>query len=262
MIQCFHPFVLRLYTTFKNPSSVFMLLEFVQGGELFSVLHTSTRDGVPDPQAKFYGAAVLSAIVYLHSKNIAYRDMKPENCLIDAQGYPKVVDFGFAKVIDGKSYTLCGTPEYLAPELVLGRGHNKAVDYWAFGILLYEMQCGYSPFADQNGMDQVVICRNIVNGKLVFPKDFNSDCKECVKKLIVRDAAQRLGNLRGGADEIKEQKWFKSLDFDKLLAKKLQAPWVPKIKNITDTSNFDPYATDEHVDDGSFSDNSGWDRDF
>ena len=86
--------------------------------------------------------------------------------------------------------------------------------------------------------------------------------KECVKKLIVRDAAQRLGNLRGGADEIKEQKWFKSLDFDKLLAKKIPAPWVPKIKNITDTSNFDPYATDEHVDDGSFSDNSGWDKDF
>jgi hypothetical protein len=113
MIQCFHPFILRLYTTFKNASSIFMLLEFVQGGELFSVLHTSTRDGVPDAQAKFYGAAVLSGLIYLHKKEIAYRDMKPENCLIDAQGYPKIVDFGFAKVITGKSYTLCGTPEYL-----------------------------------------------------------------------------------------------------------------------------------------------------
>jgi serine/threonine protein kinase len=103
--------------------------------------------------------------------------MKPENCLIDAKGYPKLVDFGFAKVITGKSFTLCGTPEYLAPELVLARGHNKAVDYWAFGILLYEMQAGYSPFSDPQGMDQVVICKNIVNGRLVFSRNFNPDCK-------------------------------------------------------------------------------------
>lgn len=119
MIQCFHPFILRLYTTFKSPSSLFMLLEFVQGGELFSVLHTSTRDGVPDAQAKFYGAAVISGLIYLHSKEIAYRDMKPENCLIDSQGYPKIVDFGFAKVITGKTYTLCGTPEYLCERFYL-----------------------------------------------------------------------------------------------------------------------------------------------
>lgn len=87
------------------------------------------------------------------------------------------MDFGFAKVIQGKSFTLCGTPEYLAPELVLGRGHNRAVDYWAYGILLYEMEAGYSPFSDPQGMDQVTICKNIVNGKLVFPKNFNVDCK-------------------------------------------------------------------------------------
>lgn len=188
--------------------------------------------------------------------------MKPENCLIDAQGYPKIVDFGFAKIIEGKTFTLCGTPEYLAPELVLGRGHNKAVDYWAFGILLYEMQAGYSPFADANGMDQVVICRNIVNGKLIFPKEFNSDCKELIKKLLVRDAGSRLGALRGGPSEIAEQKWFKSIDFNKLHAKQIKAPWAPPIKSITDTSNFDPYSTDDHVDDGSYVDNSGWDRDF
>lgn len=177
MITSNHPFVLRLYQTFKDAKKLYMLLEFVQGGELFSVLHTASSDGVPDAQAKFYSAAVIMALGYLHTKDIAYRDMKPENCLIDKTGYPKLVDFGFAKVITGKSYTLCGTPEYLAPELVLARGHNKAVDYWAFGILVYEMEAGYSPFSDPQGMDQVVICKNIVNGRLVFPRNFNADCK-------------------------------------------------------------------------------------
>ena len=180
MISANHPFILRLYQTFKDAKKLYMLLEFVQGGELFSVLHTPNTDGVPDAQAKFYGAAVILALAYLHNKDIAYRDMKPENCLIDKDGYPKLVDFGFAKVITGKSYTLCGTPEYLAPELVLARGHNKSVDYWAYGILLYEMEAGYSPFSDPQGMDQVVICKNIVNGRLTFPRNFNNDCKVCV----------------------------------------------------------------------------------
>jgi serine/threonine protein kinase len=151
-----------------------MLLEFVQGGELFSVLHPAHPprgvDGLPDHAAKFYAAGVILGLEHLHNKDIAYRDMKPENCLIDKLGYPKIVDFGFAKIIDSKSFTLCGTPEYLAPELVLGRGHTKAVDYWAFGILLYEMQSGYSPFSDPQGMDQVVICKNIVKGNLTFEK--------------------------------------------------------------------------------------------
>jgi CRP-like cAMP-binding protein/tRNA A-37 threonylcarbamoyl transferase component Bud32 len=106
MITSNHPFILRLYQTFKDSKKLYMLLEFVQGGELFSVLHTSSSDGVPDHQAKFYGAVVIMALAYLHSKEIAYRDMKPENCLIDKIGYPKLVDFGFAKVITGKSYTV------------------------------------------------------------------------------------------------------------------------------------------------------------
>jgi CRP-like cAMP-binding protein len=157
MIQSNHPFILRLYTTFKDATKLYMLLEFVQGGELFSVIHTARSDGVSPASAKFYGAGVLLGLAYLHSKDIAYRDMKPENCLVDKDGYPKVVDFGFAKVIKNtKTYTLCGTPEYLAPEIVLGRGHDKSVDYWAFGILLYEMIAGYSPFSDPQVTNQIL----------------------------------------------------------------------------------------------------------
>jgi serine/threonine protein kinase/CRP-like cAMP-binding protein len=293
MISSNHTFILRLFQTFKDSKKLYMLLEFVQGGELFSVLHTATGDGVPDASAKFYGAAVMLAIGYLHNKDIAYRDMKPENCLIDKNGYPKLVDFGFAKVITGKSFTLCGTPEYLAPELVLARGHNKAVDYWAFGILLYEMEAGYSPFSDPQGMDQVVICKNIVNGRLTFPRNFNNDLKvtqfgairrlllrctvrnvktlslilnvlchqDLVKRLLSREIQTRLGNLKGGVEDIRQHAWFKPFDFEGLLKRTLKAPWVPKVTSVTDTSNFDPYGADDHVDDG-YVDHGNWDKDF
>jgi CRP-like cAMP-binding protein len=226
MMACNNPFILRLYQTFKDPKKLYMLLEFVQGGELFSVLHKANSDGVPDHQAKFYAIGVLNALAYLHAKDIAYRDMKPENCLIDKDGYPKLVDFGFAKVISGKSFTLCGTPEYLAPELVLGRGHNKAVDYWALGILIYEMEAGYSPFSDQSGnMDQVVICKNIVNGVLRFPPQYNAECKDLVKKLLTRELQNRLGNLKGGTDDIKSHKWFSGVDPEAYIKKQIRAPW-------------------------------------
>lgn len=261
MIQCKHTFILRLYQTFKDSKKLYMVLEFIQGGELFSVLHSPQGDGVPESHAKFYGAAVFLALEYLHSKEIAYRDMKPENCLIDKHGYPKLVDFGFAKKITGKTYTLCGTPEYLAPELVLAKGHNKAVDYWAFGILLYEMIAGYSPFCDPKAMDQVVICQNIVKGRLVFPRNFNNDCKELVKGLLARDVSTRLGNLKGGCDDIKKQKWYQNFSFDDMIERKFKAPWLPKVTSTTDISNFDQYPVDDEVD-PNYVDRGNWDKDF
>jgi serine/threonine protein kinase len=220
-------------------------------------------DGVPDRAAKFYAAGVLIGLSYLHNeRNVAYRDMKPENCLIDHLGYPKLVDFGFAKVITSKSYTLCGTPEYLAPELVLGRGHNKAVDYWALGIMIYEMQSGYSPFSDQNGMDQVVICKNIVKGNLKFEPTFNPECRDLVKKLLNRDAQSRLGNLKNGTDDIKNHKWFGKYDWRAYARKEVPVPFVPKISSAVDTSHFDPYAVDDHVEDRSYKDKTDWAKDF
>ena len=267
MIQCNNTFVLRLFQTFKDQYKLYLLLEFVQGGELFSVLHPAHPphgvDGVPDRAARFYAAGVLIGLSYLHNeRNIAYRDMKPENCLIDSKGYPKLVDFGFAKVITSKSYTLCGTPEYLAPELVLGRGHNKAVDYWAFGVMVYEMQSGYSPFSDQNGMDQVVICKNIVKGNLKFEPNFNPDCRDLVKKLLNRDVQARLGNLKNGTDDIKNHKWFSKVDWKAYNKREIGAPFIPKIDSAVDTSHFDPYATDDHELDRSYRDKTDWAKDF
>jgi serine/threonine protein kinase len=190
--------------------------------------------------------------------------MKPENCLVDSLGYPKVVDFGFSKVIEDKSYTLCGTPEYLAPELVLSKGHTKAVDIWSYGILLYEMEAGYSPFSDPEGNDQTKICRNIVNGRLTFPRNFNPLCKELVQGLLIRDVNNRLGNLKGGCDDIKSSAWFKDFDFHAYMNKKIKAPWLPKIKNELDTSCFDPYDADERTDTnyGKNVNAGNWDADF
>jgi protein kinase A len=145
-----------------------MMLEFVRGGELFTYLRSVTS--FPVPQTQFYAGQIVCIFDYLHSKDIIYRDLKPENLLIDEVGYLKLTDFGFAKLCDVRTYTLCGTPEYLAPEMLLNKGHGKPVDWWTFGILLYEMLAGIDPFSDEDPMN---IYQKILKGKVHFPKTFD-----------------------------------------------------------------------------------------
>ncbi|GBG25064.1 cGMP-dependent protein kinase 1 [Hondaea fermentalgiana] len=260
LMECDHPFILKLYKTFRDRHSLYFLLEVVLGGELFTLLHI--RGGaLGNADARFYAACVLDAIEYLHSLSIVYRDLKPENLMISAEGYIKVVDFGFAKKVADKTYTLCGTPEYLAPELVLGKGHNKAVDNWAIGILIFEMLTGASPFADPRGGDHMVICKNIVRGKIDFPRRFPEKARDLVQQLLVRDAHQRLGSLVGGTAEIKEHPWFKSVDWNELRRMRLKAPWIPPIRDGLDTSNFDPYPEDDYVEPYKPT-GTQWDADF
>jgi len=258
MLKCDHPFLLKLYNTYRDRHNLYLLLEFVQGGELFSVIHTSSSDGLIVRDARFYAACTVTAVGYLHSKNIAYRDLKPENMLIDSTGYIKMVDFGFAKEVTNKTYTLCGTPEYLAPEIVMGRGHGTGVDWWAVGILIYEMIAGYSPFSDPMGYDQVVICQNIVNGTLRF-KGFERSCKQLISMLLKREPHERLGCGYGGEERIREHAWFREIDWDKLLRKELRAPWVPPLAGNSDTSHFDGAELDEVA---VKVDTSGWDIKF
>uniref|UniRef100_A0A7S2R3M6 cGMP-dependent protein kinase n=1 Tax=Rhizochromulina marina TaxID=1034831 RepID=A0A7S2R3M6_9STRA len=262
MMQCHHPFILHLYNTYKDSHRLFMLLEYCPGGELFTVLHTAHRDGVDPPAAKFYCAGVAMALSYLSDRNIMYRDLKPENMLVDQQGYPKLIDFGFAKIKNGKTYTLCGTPEYMAPEIIMGRGYDKAVDWWAFGVLVYESLAGYSPFCDPHGANQQVICQNIVAGHLRFPRTgFDAHSKELCRSLLNMDPSRRPGMGQRGGRDVLESSWFSTFDFQQFTAKKMRAPWLPKIKSPTDTSHFDPYHVDESVDE-SYHDEGDWDRDF
>lgn len=175
---------------------------------------------------------------YLHSKNIIYRDLKPENILIGADGYLKLTDFGFAKYCDSRTYTLCGTPEYLAPEILLNKGHGKPVDWWCLGILIYEMLAGIDPFNDE---DPMAIYQKILKGKVKFPRNFDKNAKSLCKHLLVADLTKRYGNLKGGVQDIKTHRWFADIDWDALAQKKIPAIYKPTVKSKGDTSNFSTY---------------------
>jgi len=237
-----HPFVVNLICTFQDDQHLYMLIELVQGGELFSVIHTETRDGIPNPNARFYAACILESLAHLHHRHITYRDLKPENILINALGYCVLVDLGFAKIVMDKTYTLCGTPEYLAPEIILSKGHDKGVDYWAFGVLIYEMLVGRSPFYSY-GTDQVSLFKRIVQVKYSFPPGgvVNEVAQDLIQRLIVRRQSNRFGCLARADMDIRDHAWFAPVTTEKLLKKQLPAPWIPQIKDALDASHFDSY---------------------
>ena len=240
---CDHPFLLRLAATYQDDEEIYMLLELALGGELFSVLRE--KNHFDEGQSRFYAACVCSAFSYMHDRKIVYRDLKPENLLFDAEGYLKVVDFGFAKEITDRTWTLCGTPEYLAPEIITNKGHNLAVDWWAFGILIFEMLVGQPPFCADDPMD---IYQKILRNRVTYPAFVSKVARELISKLLVSNPSQRLGSLKRMHRDVSGHSFFKSVDWAVLTRKELKAPYIPKISSPTDTSNFDDYE-DESGDD-------------
>jgi len=234
--QIDHPFIVCLKGAFQDDKVLYLMMEYIIGGEFFSHLRKAGR--FPNDVSIFYAAQIALVFEYLHDKMILYRDLKPENLLLDKEGNCKVTDFGFAKKVEYRTWTLCGTPEYLAPEIILSKGHGKAVDWWALGILMYEMLAGYPPFYDE---DPLGIYQKILEGKIKFPWHFDRHSKDLIKKLLTADLTKRLGNLKGGADDIKKHKWFSNMNFADLFDKKVKPPIQPAVADADDTSNFEKY---------------------
>ena len=234
-----HPFIVDLISTYQDDSFVFMLLDFVQGGELFSVMNSPEgRLLLEESDAKFYALAIADALAYLHKKKYVYRDLKPENVMIDYTGYPKLIDFGFTKKITDQTFTFCGTPGYLAPEMVLAQGHNWAVDHWALGVLIYEMLSGSSPFYE-DGIEQFELFRSIAEDDFPHIADISPQAYDLISQLLKKDPSIRLGSLVQGEKDILEHAWFEKM---KLQDRNVRAPWTPSIKDPFDTSNFDDWS--------------------
>jgi protein kinase A len=228
-----HPFIVDLYATFQDSLNIYMLLSYVPGGELFTHLRRAGRFS-PDV-TRFYLATIVLALKYLHSFNIIYRDLKPENLLLDNRGYLRLTDFGFAKVVDDRTWTLCGTPEYLAPEIIQSDGHGKPADWWACGVLAYEMMVGHPPFFDETAYG---IYDRILKGKIQWPRDMDPLSRNLIRGFLNPDRTQRLGNLLAGADDILDHPWFRGVDWGALERREIRAPIVPHVTSYDDTRHF------------------------
>lgn len=231
-----NPFIVNMIGFFQDERKLYMVLEFVQGGELFSLLRREGR--FKNDQACFYAKQIVWAFAYLHSLNVIYRDLKPENLLIDSKGMMKITDFGFAKFCQDRTWTLCGTPEYLAPEIIQSKGHGKPVDWWALGVLIYEMLAGYPPFYDENPFG---IYQKILGAKVEYPRYFTFNAKHLISKLLTHDRTKRLGCLKDGAKDIMSHKWFMKTVWDPEEMMQETPPHPPSIKGDEDTTHFDIY---------------------
>lgn len=238
-----HPFIVNLWGTFQDSANLYMVMDFVPGGELFTLLRRSGR--FPDPVAKFYAAEVAVALSHLHGLDIVYRDLKPENILLNYDGHIKVADFGFAKLCTSTTWTLCGTPDYLAPEVVGQQRYNKSVDWYALGVLIFEMLSGLPPY-HQPEANPVLLYEKIIQGPscIKWPDYFENFAFDIINKLMEGDPSKRYGNMWNGANDVFAHPWFKEVDWDRLEGRKITAPYLPKISGDGDASAFDQYPED------------------
>lgn len=247
-----HPFIVGLNFAFQTPSKLYFVLDYCAGGELF--FHLGREHRFSESRARFYAAQITLALEHLHSLNVIYRDLKPENVLLDQNGNVRLTDFGLSKenihATDSGAKSFCGTPEYLAPEVLNRSGHGRAVDWWSLGALLYEMLTGLPPFYDSN---RNKLFEKIRHGTLEFPAEagVSPEAKDLLLRMLDRDPKTRLGCGSGDASDIKTHPFFRSVDWTAMLQLKLTPPWRPPLHNSMDTSHFDqeftslPLATPE-----------------
>lgn len=239
-----HPFLVGLHYSFQTTDKLYFVLDYINGGELF--YHLQRERCFLEPRARFYAAEVASALGYLHSLNIVYRDLKPENILLDTQGHIVLTDFGLCKEnieLNGTTSTFCGTPEYLAPEVLHKQPYDKAVDWWCLGAVLYEMLYGLPPFYSRNTAEMY---DNILNQPLQLKPNISNAGRHLLESLLQKDRTKRLGSQQDFA-EIKMHIFFSPINWADLNAKKLTPPFNPNVSGPKDLQHFDPEFTEEPV---------------
>jgi len=248
-----HPFLVHLRFAFQTPTKLYLVMDYCNGGELF--FHLKTTGRFPETRARLYGAEITSALEHLHSRKIVYRDLKPENVLLDSEGHVRVTDFGLAKDNVGatdKTKTFCGTPDYLAPEIIMDKGHGRGVDWWSLGTMIYEMLGGLPPYYSENVN---IMYERVKKAPLEFkpPEKFTPAARDLISGLLQKDPAVRMGSSERDAEELKEHAFFAPIDWALLYARKIEPEFKPKVGHETDTANFDEEFTSQplhesHVD--------------
>eukprot|EP00002_Diphylleia_rotans_P035952 TRINITY_DN7883_c0_g1_i1.p1 TRINITY_DN7883_c0_g1~~TRINITY_DN7883_c0_g1_i1.p1 ORF type:complete len:452 (+),score=91.06 TRINITY_DN7883_c0_g1_i1:185-1540(+) len=243
MKQIDHTFIVGLKYSFQTEGKLYMVMDYINGGELFYHLRREGR--FTEERSRFYAAEIILAIGYLHKLDLIYRDLKPENILLDMHGHVCITDFGLAKTNMGPgqlTYTFCGTAEYLAPEILDSEGYSKSVDWWSVGILLYEMIVGETPFVNSNHQEMY---RRIIEGVLHFPQTLSDYAKSLIAGLLQVDPTDRLGSGLSDAEEIKSHPFFAPIDWLGLSQRRVNPPFRPRVRSPADSSNFDPVFTKE-----------------
>mmetsp|Transcript_2053 Transcript_2053/g.5623 ORF Transcript_2053/g.5623 Transcript_2053/m.5623 type:complete len:758 (-) Transcript_2053:179-2452(-) len=259
-LMCDSPFIVHLFETYNGDQTLYLLLELALGGELYATYNKKGLWGREDC-AKFYVAGTTFAFEHLHLKKIIFRDLKPENLLLNDQGHVKLTDMGLAKVVVGKTYTTCGTPDYFAPELITSKGHTHAVDWWTLGILTFELLSGHPPFESATVMQ---IYQKVGRGinRVAFPKKCKGNAESFIKRLCEQIPSERLPMKKGGIKHIKDHAFFKDFDWDAMQNFTMAAPYKPTVKSKTDMNNFTARKEDMPPQIPYKDDKSGWDKDF
>ncbi|XP_059175085.1 serine/threonine-protein kinase N2-like [Physella acuta] len=239
-----HPFLVNLFACFQTSEHVCFVMEYACGGDLMMHIH---NDVFTEPRTVFYAGCVVLGLQYLHENKIVYRDLKLDNLLLDSEGYLKMADFGLCKEGMGfqdRTSTFCGTPEFLAPEVLTETSYSRAVDWWGLGVLIYEMLVGESPFP---GDDEEEVFDSIVNEEVRYPRFLSTESIAIMRRLLRRNPDRRLGSSERDAEDVKKQAFFRNVNWNDLLTKKVKPPFTPTVKNMEDVSNFDEEFTSERA---------------
>ena len=245
MVKINCPFIVNIKFAFQDEYKLYIITEFMQGGEMFFHLHKEKK--FSNEKARFYIIEIILAIEFLHKHNMLYRDLKPENIMVDSNGHIKLTDFGLSKMFTKtkeKAFTICGTPQYLAPEILSDDGYDNSVDWWSLGCVMYEMLVGKAPFKIPKGS---YLSADLYKKKISIPEYVTPEAKDLISKLLIPNPKNRLGYGKDGSQKIKDHPYFEGINWQDAWDRKLEPPLVPQLKSETDLSYFDKMFTNEKI---------------